>query len=636
MMSVEDRLKAAARHKAAGDGASAVALVESVLDISPGHDRALSLLAELHLEAGNGDQALKLLEDALSRDPANCDARTLLATVLLSRGKPDEARRLIEDTLALDPTNSRACILRADIHAAENEHERAEQLLRGALAERPDDASLLSALAGLFASVRQNRAALQAAQAAMANAPDDARIMARLGCVLAELGDHHKAVPYLEKAHLKLPTDPLVMLYLAESQAATGMVRDAGMLAKRLTIRFPGLLAGWLLLIRIEAQRGDTRQVFADFLSQVKKHPDKSAALISLAMAYRSLGYLSKPIRLLRPFLENNSKLSPQHRTQALAVLRDCMLASDNLAEVGQTIPPCRTGEPVHDMPVGAPEDDTDPVESALRQNDLLVDPALSSLDALVLLRFVPKPAPGQRPRRIFGAAHLAPIAELTGHSPFEAVDSAPGLQALANAERTVSLTSFVKLPPDRLQKCRCNTPYIQVPPDLRRKWQDALRDFPRPLVALAWDGSRPGLMIEDYQPLLAALEGFGGTFLSVMWDDARHQLAACPDVIDCGKHFETLSDLGALLTETDLLIGPDGLPTHVAGALGRPATVLSQPAHPWYWHAQKGRSTWYPSVQVLKSRRFGHWTSLMEDLTGPLAAAVADLGPVQMEFASG
>jgi len=480
----------------------------------------------------------------------------------------------------------------------------------------------------LLAEIRFVEGDVDQALQHVARTPDCPRQMARLGRLYAQQGDHEKAVTYLETAYLTLPNDPLVMLFLAESQSATGLTSEASVLAKRLTTHFPSLLSGWLLLIRLEAMRGDTRMVFADFLKQIRRHPDKSAALVALAKAYRSLGYFSIPTRLLRPFLEDSDQGCPQHRSQALALLRDCMLASDDLQDLARTLA----------EPAGSAETDShssavtcrvaDGIPNALAQNDLLIEAALSNLDALVLLRFVTTAPTDMARRRIFSAAHITPLAALFGTVDFVALDSASGRQMLDVAQDPVPLTSVVKLPADEFVLRRRTGPYVLPEAAKRRKWQDVLQQYPRPLVGLAWNEHRPGLLLEDYGLLLRSLEGFRGTLLSVMGDKARDQLAPWSSVVDCGRQFEDLSDLSALLSETDLLIGPDGLPTHVAGAMGRPAVVLTQPAYPWYWHAKHGHATWYPSVQVLKSKRFGHWAGLMEDLTAPLKAMVGNLVP--------
>ena len=623
MMSVEDRLKAAARHKASGDTASAAALLETILDLAPGHCGALRALAELRFEAGDGDAALRLLNEVLSYDRTDRGARNLLAALLLARNDRCAARKLVEETLELHPVDSRGTVLRADIHLKDGEHVQAEDLLRRALADHPDDDQLLAALSDLLANQGKDRPALLLAQQALTLAPDDLRHLARLGCLLARSGAHDNAVPALEIAHLLLPKDPLVMLYLAESQAARGLLQEARTLAKRVTVRFPDFLAAWLLLIRIEAERGDTRKVFADFLLQIKQHPDRAAALISLAMAYRKLGYLSKPIRLLAAFLEKDAGPDELHRDQALTVLRDCMLASDSLDDLHKTVPLeiDNAGAPLSCSQPGTGCPKT--ILQALSEHDILIEPGLSSLEALVFLRFATHAPPASAQRILFAPSHLGSLTDLVDGFTFKALDDTAGQDVFSGAVKPVSLTRAISLPSPVLRRVRQTGAYVFPRPKCREKWQAALRDLPRPLVALAWNEHRGGLMLEDYQHLLDQLHGFNGTMLSVVWDAGRHQLADWPRIIDCGRHFETLSDLSAVLSLSDLLIGPDGMPMHVAGAMGRPAALLTQPAQPWYWHANNGRATWYPSVQVISTRKFGHWATLMAKVTEPLAATI-------------
>lgn len=634
MMSVEDRLKAAARHRTTGDWASAAALLESILDDFPGHCRALIALADIRLEEGNGEAARVLLDEVLRQDRTS-DESTNLRTTLLINGQHRDDGKKVEETLDLPPAQGPAKVLHAGIHLLEKEHAQADRQLRQALDDRADDDPLICAFPNLYAQLRDDCVALSQAQRALPQAPNDVHHLARAGFLSAGPGDHSKAVALLEQAHLKRPAHPLVMLYLAESQAALGLFQEARTLAMRLTVRFPEHLAGWLLLIQIEAKRGDTRKVFADFLLVTRRHPDKTAALIALAMAYRKLGYLSKPARLLRPLLEPTRATKAGHRIQARTVLRDCMLASDNLEDLhkamtmqtGNADAPTQAGQSAIACP--------SVLLQSLAGNDVLIDPGLSGLEALVLLRFASRPSTSPTSRTLVGPPHLKPLQDLLTGFRFQPIDGDTRLQAPTGPTEQTSLLSTLSLPPPVLRRVRQTGAYLFPDPSHQEKWQDALRDLPRPLIGLAWNETRAGLMLEDYQPLLDRLHGFDGTFLGVVRDNSRHQLKDLPRVVDCGRRIASLTDLSALVSQVDLLIGPDGLPTHVAGAQNRPAILLTQPAHPWYWHARNGRSTWYPSVQVICTRKFGHWSSLMTEVSDQIVSAIGALQTAKSSVAS-
>lgn len=630
MMSVEDRLKAAAQHRAAGDRVSAAALYEAVLFMTPSHGTALRALAEIQIEDGKFAAAGELLQQALARDPADCDARVSMASLLLAKGDRQQADTLIEDTLVLDPLHSAASVLYADRLVDAGQFEQAERFLREAVEQKPEDATLLSSLATLYARVKHNATALELAQKAVDNAPGDPRHLARLGCILAETGNHAKALAVLEEAHLKLPTDPLVMLHLADCQTATGHVGEARMLAKRLTFQFPDLLPAWLLLLQIEALLGKADKTFANFLTQVKQHRDKSAALIALATAYRQRGDVHKPMQLLKPLVAAAGKIERHRYNEALGLFRECALASDVLealpteGQEGLVHQEASTGfgsapSPKVTNAPGLLDRDTE---------NMFVEPGLTSLETLVLLRFGLSLPPGRQRKQVFGPTYLAPLSDLFADCTFLGTDTLEWMRAVDRPDKIASLGTALSLPPDDLRDRRATGPYLVARDDRRQIWQASLAALPRPIVALAWNTSRPGLLLDDYGPLLDGSPDFPGTFVSVMWDDARHQLATRPDIIDAGVHFQSLADLAALLAEVDLLLGPDGLPTHVAGAMGRSAAVVTQPAYPWYWHAQNSRSTWYPSVRVFNRDEPGQWTRLMEDLSHRLQGLIGNHTP--------
>jgi tetratricopeptide (TPR) repeat protein len=49
------------------------------------------------------------------------------------------------------------------------------------------------------------------------------------------------------------------------------------------------------------------------------------------------------------------------------------------------------------------------------------------------------------------------------------------------------------------------------------------------------------------------------------------------------------------------LVVGNDGVPTHLAALLGIPTILLSGPSADWLWGPQAGISPWYPTLEVLR-----------------------------------
>jgi hypothetical protein len=55
------------------------------------------------------------------------------------------------------------------------------------------------------------------------------------------------------------------------------------------------------------------------------------------------------------------------------------------------------------------------------------------------------------------------------------------------------------------------------------------------------------------------------------------------------------------LIASYGLVVGNDGLPTHLAALLGIPTILLSGPSADWLWGPRIGTSPWYPMLEVLR-----------------------------------
>jgi len=67
-----------------------------------------------------------------------------------------------------------------------------------------------------------------------------------------------------------------------------------------------------------------------------------------------------------------------------------------------------------------------------------------------------------------------------------------------------------------------------------------------------------------------------------------------------------------AALEMLDLVIMTDSATAHLAGALGRPVWVLLGSRPYWLWGGEE-RTSWYPSMRLLRQRKVGDWEELFE-----------------------
>ena len=193
---------AAAALANAGRNAEARAIVDAMLDLSGGNDRAYELLIQL-----SGQGVVARLDALFARD--QFEERPLIwkALLLHQAGKHEEAEKIAKQAIAIDPSDGeqgkndrmRVYSVLADIRAARGDQKEAE-FLRGAvrairLSERADDfyaAGLLSRAVKMY-------------QDSLTHFTDAYCIQSRLAVHLTELGQHELAAKHYEKAFELMP-----------------------------------------------------------------------------------------------------------------------------------------------------------------------------------------------------------------------------------------------------------------------------------------------------------------------------------------------------------------------------------------------------------------------------------------------
>ncbi|AYG61884.1 tetratricopeptide repeat protein [Rhizobium jaguaris] len=611
MLLIDERLSAARGHRSAGRNDDASLLYESVLDVSPSNIPALKELAAIRLTEGRLDEAMDLAMRAASRVNDDCEVFALLARVALLSDRSDVAAVAIEQGLTQDPHHPEINKLKAGTLLQGGDQKAAERLLIAALRHHPNDAGLLTALSQMYLDDGLSEPALAYSHKALTQNPDNPDLLALVGSQLSVLGNHAEALPYLERAHLQQPSNVPLLSYLAETLLSVGQLTEAHRLAKRVVTLMPHLLSGWQTYVKVMAYRGDAEAALAEFVAIAKQHPEKIEAALTLAGAYRISGNPAQALRLLQPLAAKFATLSPTRKMLATALIRDCCLTLGLFDKVAATFPQTDLHAMLGLTQHGGKNAENDELPAALAETSLVIDGNLSSLDAMVLLRFNLCPPETGPPTRVLGASSLADIVALMPGKRFEANDM-PEADDRDDIVRALPLSYTLALPEGMRGTMTSTVPYARAPEERREIWRRSLAGLPRPLIALAWDATRPGLLLDDYR---TAFNGFQGTLVSVMWDEARHQLSDWSLVIDAGVHFTSMADLAAVIAETDAIIGPNGVPLHLAGAMGAKALLLTLPNWPWYWHNQDGVSSWYPTVKVLKTGTIGSWAAGIEEI---------------------
>jgi hypothetical protein len=161
--------------------------------------------------------------------------------------------------------------------------------------------------------------------------------------------------------------------------------------------------------------------------------------------------------------------------------------------------------------------------------------------------------------------------------------------------------------------------PYISALPERVERFARTLSAAPRPLVGIAWKGNpnhgndaNRSLTREVARGLLH--EGV----TSVNLQPGEAPLGA--SMIDPALDIADWEDTAAVVSLLDHVVSVDTAVAHLAGAMGKPVTLLVPFTPDWRWGASGETTRWYPSMRIARQSRVGDWS-------GPLAAARARMG---------
>ena len=576
-------LAAAAR----GDWSAALEALERTARERPDDARALTNLGVVLRRLGRLEAAEAAQRRAVALAPDFPDARYNLGNAVQARGRIEEALGHYDAALRLRHDHGPAAINRGLTLQALGRIEDAVIAFEQAVRDHPRDPSAAYNLGNALAALGRHAEAERAYARAIEHDPRHASACNNRGNALLELGRAQEALKCYERALAIAPDHADAPVNQANALADLGRAPEALDSVDRLLARDPDHALA-------RCARGNALHALRRWDEALHEYDLAIASDPAFAQAR-----LNRALCLLRlgRFGEAWPDYEWRWRTAEVAPLRR------------DFVQPQWTGA------------------QSLAGRTVLLHAEQGLGDTLQFCRYVPQVAAlagrviVEVPPRLVGLVRTLPGSPevVARGAPLPAFDLHCPLLGLPRAFGTTLAT----LPaPGR---------YLQADPARVAHWAARLAasdGLPQgaPRVGVMWrggSGSRIRGRSIAAREFLAALPS-GPGYVSLQRELPHEDLEAIatrPDLVHFGDAQQDFRDAAALCASVDLVVSVDTSVAHLTGALGRPLWLLLPGRCDWRWFDDREDSPWYPSASLLRQRRDGDWSDVLERVAAGLRA---------------
>jgi tetratricopeptide (TPR) repeat protein len=166
--------------------------------------------------------------------------------------------------------------------------------------------------------------------------------------------------------------------------------------------------------------------------------------------------------------------------------------------------------------------------------------------------------------------------------------------------------------------------PYLRADPERVAQWRARLAPYPRPWIGLVWSGN-PQHRNDRWRSI--PLAAFAPCWTArATWVCGQNEMRAedrdalaQSGMLDVSADLRDFEETAALFACLDRVVAVDTSGAHLAGALGRPTTLLLPRPPDFRWLLERRDSPWYPSLTLLRQSTPGNWDTVIAALAQQL-----------------
>jgi tetratricopeptide (TPR) repeat protein len=270
------------------DDAGALADAQRAVQLSPGNEGAVSLLAGLYKRSGQVPRAVELLGTTLHKVPGSVELHEALASLYISQGDSPHAEVELLQIVQLKPRQLLPRLQLASFYVSMKRLDDAERTLRTAMASLASDAAKLAYVDFLttFRSRAQGEAALRQL---IAQEPHNYDLQLGLGALQQRVGATQDAVRTFRAIIAQDRDGPASVGArdrIAAIDATSGNYREALTLIDAALDRNPRDTDALTLRGNIRLEQGDALGAIADLRAVLRDQPTAVPILRALARAH--------------------------------------------------------------------------------------------------------------------------------------------------------------------------------------------------------------------------------------------------------------------------------------------------------------------------------------------------------------